>query len=372
MTLTKTHRLANSRSQKETRSQDRAPRAPSWLLGAMSNSGEVSVGPIISLPAVLTSLGCKPHRAFSETGIDPKVFENPENRLHLVQAGRLLETCVKVTNCPHFGLLLGDKFQIRDFGPLGHLLRNAPSVGDALRSLVMNLHWHDRGAVPILIATTPSTTLLGYSVYNPRTPGVPSIYDVAITIAFRIIGELCGPGWKPKCVQFSFRKPSNTEPYRRLFRAPIRFDSEVSGVVFASHDLGLPIKGADPFLYGLLTKAMQDQAKSKMTLGEQVQEVLYQMVLSGNYSANAVCSLFGLHERALRRRLAVEGKQLNELVQQTRFELAELLLEHTDRPVSEIATTLGYQDPNAFSRAFRAWSGLSPRNRRYQLGLPSS
>jgi AraC-like DNA-binding protein len=57
-------------------------------------------------------------------------------------------------------------------------------------------------------------------------------------------------------------------------------------------------------------------------------------------------------------------------VQQTRFELAQLLLENTDRPVSEIATTLGYRDANAFSRAFRAWSGLSPRNWRYERALP--
>lgn len=370
MTPTKTYRWAHSRSRKETPPKDGTPRATSWLLSAMSNSGEISVGPITSLPAVLTSLGCKPRHAFAETGIDPKVFENPENRLHLVEVGRLLETCVKLTNCPHLGLLLGARFQMRDFGPLGHLLRNAPSVGDALRSLAMNLHYHDRGAIPVLVAPTPSTTLLGYSVYNPRTPAIPIIYDVAVTIGFRILGELCGPAWKPKSVQFSFRKPSNTETYRRLFRAPIRFDSEVSGVVFSSRDLDRPIDGADAFLHRLLTTAMQDQAKAKMTLGEQVQEVLYQMVLSGNYSANAVCSLFGLHDRALRRRLALEGRQLHELVQQTRFELAQLLLENTDRPVSDIAPTLGYRDANAFSRAFRTWSGLSPRNWRYEHALP--
>jgi AraC-like DNA-binding protein len=41
-------------------------------------------------------------------------------------------------------------------------------------------------------------------------------------------------------------------------------------------------------------------------------------------------------------------------------------LENTDRPVSEVATTLGYRDSNAFSRAFLAWSGLNPRNWRYE------
>lgn len=351
----------------KSRSRMRRSQRPRWLDGGMSKFGEISVAPIIKLPALLRDLGHRPRKVFATAQVDLQVFSDPENRLPLADAGRLLVACVEQTKCKHFGLLLGECFELRNFGALGHLLRNSASVGDALRSLVLNLHWHDRGAVPIFKTPASSSTFLGYSVYSRETPGIPQIYDVSITIAYRILQELCGPSWNARSVQFAYRKPSDTKPYRRLFRAPVQFDAEVSGVAFASRYLELPVEGADPFLYRLLSRALDEEAKSKMTLGEQLQEVLHQMLLGSNYSTDDVCSLFGLNERTLRRRLAKEGKQLHDLVQRTRSELAEQLLEYTELPVASIAGRLGYKDPNAFSRAFRTWAGISPQQWRDRL-----
>jgi AraC-like DNA-binding protein len=52
---------------------------------------------------------------------------------------------------------------------------------------------------------------------------------------------------------------------------------------------------------------------------------------------------------------------LQQLVSQTRFELAKQLLENTELPLSEIASALRYADATVFSRAFRSWSKTSPR-----------
>jgi AraC-like DNA-binding protein len=43
-----------------------------------------------------------------------------------------------------------------------------------------------------------------------------------------------------------------------------------------------------------------------------------------------------------------------------RYEIARQLLEGTRLPLAEIAATLGYSDPSAFTRAFRRWSGHAP------------
>lgn len=212
------------------RSRKRRTERPPWLDGGMCKSGEVSVAPIISLPTLLRDLGHRPRKVFATAQVELQVFSKPENRLALADAGRLLVACVEQTKYEHFGLLMGERFDLSNFGALGHLLRNSGSVGDALRSLVLNLHWHDRGAVAIFKTSTRSTTFLGYSIYRRETPGIPQIYDVAITIAYRIVQELCGPTWKPQSVQFAYRKPSDLEPYKRVFRVPVRFNAEVSGI----------------------------------------------------------------------------------------------------------------------------------------------
>jgi AraC-like DNA-binding protein len=52
---------------------------------------------------------------------------------------------------------------------------------------------------------------------------------------------------------------------------------------------------------------------------------------------------------------------LQQLLADTRFELAMHLLRDTELPVSRIAGALCYADPAIFSRAFHGWAAMSPR-----------
>jgi AraC-like DNA-binding protein len=49
------------------------------------------------------------------------------------------------------------------------------------------------------------------------------------------------------------------------------------------------------------------------------------------------------------------------LLDHHRNELARGLLESTDLAVERIAERLGYADPSNFSRTFRRWNGVNPR-----------
>ncbi len=333
---------------------------PTRLL-TTSGPSDVRIGPVLAIPAVLTDLGVRPERAFAQAGVDLRLFEDTESRMQFEALGRLFDTCVALTGCPHFGLLVGERFDLKGFGALGYLMLNSATVGEAIRSLLLHLHLHDRGAAPVLLAPDPSTVMLGYSIYRHGTPGTVHIYDAAIAIGHRILEALCGPTWKAQRVQFSHGQPDSSAPYRRVFRSSVRFDADVSAIVFASSWLERPIEGADATLHDHLARAIQDAVDNgPMTFADQVQGVLHQMVLSGTASAGAVSRLFAIHERTLRRRLEEEGKSLQQLINQTRFELARQLLQNTGLSVSEIATALRYADPNAFSRAFRNWANLSP------------
>ncbi len=326
-----------------------------------SGPGDVRVGPVLSIPAVLTEFGVAPQRAFALAGVDPRLFQDPESRIPFEALGDLLEACVSLTGCRDFGLRVGERFDLNGFGPLGQLMRHCATVGDAIRTLVLHLHLHDRGAAPLLLATDPGCVVLGYSIYRRDTPAAAQIYDGAIAIANRVLRELCGPRWKALRVQFAHSRLDSTVPYRQAFGTSVHFDAEISAIVFASSWLERPIAGADPAAHALLAKAMRDaQADGPMSFAEQAQRVLHQMVPGATASAHAVATLFGIHERTLRRRLEKEGTSLQQLINDTRFELASQLLENTGLPVSRIAMALQYADANAFSRAFRGWAAVSP------------
>ena len=127
----------------------------------------------------------------------------------------------------------------------------------------------------------------------------------------------------PLAVQFSYRQPAQIAAYSRLFRAPVNFDAELTGVVFASSWLACPIAGADAGRHEALTRVLQQaRATSPLSLGEQVELVLHQMLLSGHGSAEAVARLFGFSQRTLRRRLDAGGWSFQAMVNRTRHELA--------------------------------------------------
>jgi AraC-like DNA-binding protein len=328
-----------------------------------AGDGEVRIGPVAAIPDVLRKFGVEPSGPFARAGVPIQAFMDPDTRIAFEALGRLFDESATATGCQHFGLLVGERFELDGLGAIGYLMRNSATVGEALRALLLHLYLHDRGAVPILINLDASYVLLGYSIYRHGTPGTAHLYDAAIAIGYRVLKAICGAPWKAAHVQFSHGRPKDPRPYRRLFGPQLRFDAEVSGIVFAASWLDQAIPGADPQLRELVLQAIQQaRASSTMSFADLVRGALHQMVLSGTSSAKNVALLFGIHERTLRKRLTAEGTRLQSLVSQTRFELAKQLLENTELPLSEIASALHFADAAVFSRAFRSWSGTNPRH----------
>jgi AraC-like DNA-binding protein len=327
-----------------------------------SMAGELRIGPVMAIPDVLAELGVAPRRAFSKAGVGLRQFRNPESRIPFEALARLLSVGAAMTGCEHFGLLVGGRFRLHALGAVGRLMRNSTTVGEALRALLLHLHLHDRGAVPVLIDLEPSMLLLGYSAYGQGSPSTLQVYDAATAIGYRALQELCGPSWSPLRVHFSHVRPKDTAAYRRTFRSSLRFDAKACGIVFESAWLDRPIAGADPVLRGQLAQAIAAaEGAAAMAFAEQVECVLQQLVLNGAASARDVARSFGIHERTLRKRLQADGTHLQALLDQVRFSLARQLLRDTQMTVSEIAAALRYSDPNVFSRAFRSWAEASPR-----------
>jgi len=316
---------------------------------------------------VLAEMGAKPSQAFARTGVRLRDFRNPESRVSFESLGHLLVKCAALTRCDHFGLLVGERFDMTGLGAVGALMRNSATVGDALRALLRHLYLYDRGAAPLLLNSDSSTALLGYSIYRRETRGAVQIYGAAIAIGLRILQAICGTAWAPVRVQFAHERPRNLRAYRRVFGQHLTFDAPVSGVVFAATWLQKPIPGADGEIRRTVEAAMQTaRIAGAIRFSDEVRSALPQLVLNGNASADEVSLLFGINQRTLRKRLAAENINLHALVGEVRFELAAQLLKNTHLPMAEIAAALHYADPAVFSRAFRQWTNSSPLRWRKQ------
>lgn len=71
--------------------------------------------------------------------------------------------------------------------------------------------------------------------------------------------------------------------------------------------------------------------------------------------------------RSLQRMLDQAGVSFSELLTQLESGRACELLHDPTLHIRQISRSLGYRDPSSFSRAFRNWTGASPRDYRRRL-----
>jgi AraC-like DNA-binding protein len=322
--------------------------------------GTVHVGPLLPVPALLNELGVDADELLAAVGIEPLLLSDPDNLTTFATAGRLLRECVARTGCDHFGLLVGQRGGPASLGLVGRLLLHSADVGAALRGLVSHFGIRDRGAVPTLTVDGKAAAL-GYVVYERGVPSVDQIADLAIAIGCNVLRSLCGPAWVPSEVHLAHRRPADVSPYRRFFRAPVRFDAGHNALVFPGRWLAQPLSGTDPSLHRVLQEEIRDlDAIHGMSLASKLRRTLRAAVTGGNCSMVEVAKLYNLSRRTLSRRLRVEGTTFEALLDEVRHEVACQLLGHTDLRVREVAGTLGYADAAAFTRAFCRWTGTPP------------
>ncbi len=325
-----------------------------------NGSETVRVGGTFAIPALLRGFGLDPAKLLAEAGLNPRLFDDPDNVMSYAARSRLIRLCVERTGCNHFGLLIGQQGGLSSLGLVGYLAQHSPDVGTALRNLVRFMHLHTRSAV-LTLREERDIAFFGYAGYSPEADAADQIADGAMATAFNVMRQLCGAKWKPVEVLLTHRRPADTEPLRQFFRTSLRFDAEENALAFSSHWLEEAVTAADPVLRSLLQKQIDGlTARHKSDFPEQVRNVLRTTVQVGHLKADQVAVLFSMHSRTLNRRLMDFGTSFQKLADETRYEVARQMLETSELPVREIAAALDYADASAFTRAFRRWSGITP------------
>jgi AraC-like DNA-binding protein len=338
----------------------RPPAGPSPAPTPAVAEGVFRADTVTDLPAVLRGLGLDSDAAIAAAGLPPRLFDDPLNEVPMAGLGRVVARAVAASGCEHLGLLVGERCQPASLGPVGLLARHSPDVGTALRNLTTHLHLRDRGAVaPLLVAD--GSAMLGYEIYQTGVEGCDQICDGAMAIVMNLMKSLRGAAWRPSRVLFAHSRPADLRPFRRVFGAPLYFDAERTGLVFASSCLEQPVRGADPARYRELEQAVA-AAESALEgdLVAELRRLLRVILLGGKGSVGEVAGRLSMHRRTLNRRLRARGTTLHRLVEETRFEIARQLVEHTRMPLTDVAAALRYADASAFTRAFQRWTGRPP------------
>ena len=149
----------------------------------------------------------------------------------------ILERAARLTGREDLGLRLGPRQNLAVLGPVGALMRLAPTVGTA---------WSDFAAFQIANSTgsavylrrTREDFIVGYGAYVG--PASPQMHDAVIGVACMLMRDLTGGRVAPTEIVTMRPRPHDPGPWTRLADYPVRFGESETGLVLPRAVFGFP------------------------------------------------------------------------------------------------------------------------------------
>jgi len=298
-------------------------------------------------------------------GLDPKQLNAPDDRIPLRKLVALFEEGAKLTREPAFGLRVGAKTEFRTFDLLGYIVMNSATLEEALSSAVRYFPLWTDGA-GFRTQRDGSAVHFAWEYADPEIGECRQDSEMTLLAASKI-GSLLAGDVRPREVHFQHSAPKDASEHRRLFGAPVFFCMPANQLIFNRAALASRVKGADQGLCALLVRYADDllrQAAHHRLLTDRTQVALRRCLRHGDRRVATVAHEMGMSVRTLQRGLRAKGYSYGNLLAKVRRELAEQHLQDSEMAVSEVAYHLGYTQPSEFHRAFRAWTGTTPRQYR--------
>lgn len=326
-----------------------------------SNVGVLSAA-ASGLDGFITHQGGDLDRVFGRAGIDPEQLRHPTLSLPLTSYCQVLEEAARQSGCDNFGLRYGQQFRPQALGLLGYVGLCSETLEDALRNFAAAFPYHQHSSL-IRLVDCGECYRFDYQVQHDAILDRRQDAELTMGMVANLLRHVLGESWAPRAVTFEHRRPQQWQEHVEVFGAPVQFARPCNSLLVSKGDLqGRLMPERDANLLFLVQDVIrrlgeQDAGPSLVeSAGSQIRLAL----VRGEPVLEQIAEQLGLTALGLQRRLRDAGLSFTQLVEQTRRELALHYLRQR-RPISELAPLLGYSETSAFSRAFRRWFGVSPR-----------
>lgn len=261
------------------------------------------------------------------------------------------------------GLSLAARIPIGGLGPIDYGLCTASTLREALTLVTRFYGVATQRARYELVEDGPSARMVFH-----RVEGIAhSRHWVEFSLAMlgtRIRQTLGREALSFDRVSFRHPPPARSDAHDEFFGTGVEFGAPLDCLCFASELLERPLQTASRSLAELLERKMRELEPDMAPVDpmlDRVRRTLAGMLDEGLTDLVTLATRLKESRRSIQRALGNRATSHSQLVDELRRTRARLLLDQGLR-VADVALRLGFADPSAFFRAYRRWTGTSPKH----------
>lgn len=334
----------------------------------------VSISLVRTLIEAVERAGVSAEDFIAASKLERASIEDASTRIDLPAYDALQELALDMTKNPALGLHMGEHASMSAFQIVGLLAAHCRTIREGLEVF---FRYHR------IIADCPASYLEergGESVliYNflrstPRCTRLRA--EFGVTRLLRIGQMFAGVSATPREVWFEHAEPPYVDEYHRMFgQKRVRFSQPTTGIVMPTAVLDAVQLHPDAQLYQVLKQqadTLLREVDSGATLSAKIHHLVVHHFTEMEPDMETIARRLGMSSRSLRRRLQEEGSSFSKIVDDAMGELACNVLREPNTTIHEAAFRLGFAEASSFHRAFRRWTGKTPKQFRDELPAAS-
>jgi AraC-like DNA-binding protein len=300
----------------------------------------------------------------AQGGITAADLDKPDVKLSLEQNCALMDAALQLSADRNLGLHIGERTTSNVLGVTGYLMETSKDLLTALHHLQEYTASFTRLYYFGIDLTADEAVYLcePIAVWNDISPETArQSVDIAFAGTLHILRLLTGYQLHPLRIYYRYPRPEDVTEHERILKGRPLFNQTSNALIFSVKDLQRSIIGYNHELNNVFIKMLQQQHDEDQTFIQQVRTLILELSRTNFPTLEDVAARLYLVTRTLQRKLREENTSFRAECEFIKEELARNLLLSKNLPISDIADRLGYADQATFQRAFRQWTGKTPK-----------
>lgn len=330
----------------------------------------------ISMHHVLTSMRAADKGAASRaglliaSGINPQVTDDLRKRVSTDQVARLFKN-VQLALDDEFMGFSREVCRVGAFRTMCELVSQCQVLGELLEKAVAFYRLLNRD---VQMDVSERAGRVTFSVKHHSEDLDPDHFlrEFLLVIWHRFPSWYIGKAIRLREAHFSFSQPAHHGELQVMFPARLRYDQPVSCLIYDAAYLEMPLVRSQEEIDLYVANAPADV----MTIpgaGNSLENQIQRLIKTETPGVLAfppveqLAGRLGLSPQTLYRRLKASGTSYQKIKDDIRRETAINSLVNQGLSVERVSEIVGFSEARSFTRAFRHWTGMSPRRYRTMM-----